>query len=577
MRKKDKIYLVGLGLLVAGLTSLSFFAGLFFGIENFLEDLLVSEKPVSGNILIAAIDDESLSRIGQWPWPREIFAKALANLEKNPPAAIGMDVIFADPSRSGAGDDAKLAEVLKNISYPIILPVEAAPLILNTDGTASADSYIETLKIFREADSVTSGHVNLILDADGIVRKFPAQVGDFPVFSLAVAEKSGLIQSDRISGTNRIVYASAPGSIRRIPFWRLVEDKNLNLKGEIVLIGATSSDLHDEKLTPMSRGSEMSGVEIQANIVNMLIQNYRLVPLADNFMYVWIFLASLIPMIFFIYSKKSLSALGWNSSLVALNLIAIISLREAGISANLIHIISAGVLAIGAGFGYRYVITEKEKREMKNLFSKYVSGDVLNEILKNPESVSLGGEEKEVTVFFSDIRGFTTLSEKTTPKELVRILNRYFTVMTNEVLKNGGVLDKYIGDAIMAFWGAPIENPNQAEYALKASLGMIKELKKLNESLKAHGDPEIGIGIGLYTGPAIVGNVGSDLRFDYTVIGDTVNIASRLEGLNKEFGTQIIIGESTKNKLNGEYKFKSLGSVAVKGRKEPLNIYSVEI
>ncbi len=213
---------------------------------------------------------------------------------------------------------------------------------------------------------------------------------------------------------------------------------------------------------------------------------------------------------------------------------------------------------------------------MKNLFSKYVSKDVLNEILSDPSKVALGGEEKEVTVFFSDIRGFTTISEKTTPKELVRILNTYFTAMTKEVLDNGGVLDKYIGDAIMAFWGAPIADPDQAENALKASLSMLEQLKELNKELRALGDPEIHIGIGLYTGPAIVGNVGSDLRFDYTVMGDTVNVASRLEGLNKEYKTEIIIGETTKNKIKGNYVFRALGSVAVKGRKEPLNIYTIE-
>lgn len=213
---------------------------------------------------------------------------------------------------------------------------------------------------------------------------------------------------------------------------------------------------------------------------------------------------------------------------------------------------------------------------MKNLFSKYVSKDVLEEILKDPAKVKLGGEEKEVTVFFSDIRGFTALSEKTAPKELVRILNKYFTLMTNEVLENSGVLDKYIGDAIMAFWGAPIEDRRQAENALKAALGMLEKLKELNKELKSNGDPEINIGIGLYSGPAVVGNIGSDLRFDYTVMGDTVNVASRLESLNKEYKTQIIIGETTKNKLEGDHKFKFLGSVAVKGRKELLNIYTIE-
>jgi adenylate cyclase len=187
-----------------------------------------------------------------------------------------------------------------------------------------------------------------------------------------------------------------------------------------------------------------------------------------------------------------------------------------------------------------------------------------------------GGEEREMTVFFSDIRGFTTISEQTTPTELVRILNEYFTQMTAEVLRTGGVVDKYIGDAVMAFWGAPIDDPDHADHAVEAALAMIEKLKLLNQKLRAQGDPEIKIGIGLYSGKAVVGNVGSNDRFDYTVIGDTVNAASRLEGLNKEYKTQIIISESVKNKLKKQYPLVCLGCTPVKGRKEPINIYTIE-
>ncbi len=211
---------------------------------------------------------------------------------------------------------------------------------------------------------------------------------------------------------------------------------------------------------------------------------------------------------------------------------------------------------------------------MKNLFSKYVSKEVLEEILKNPSQVTLGGEEKEITVLFSDIRGFTSISEKTTPKELVRLLNKYFTAMTEQILKNGGVLDKYIGDAIMAFWGAPIENLEQADKAVRAALQMIQKLDELNKELMSEGIPEIKIGVGIYTGPAVVGNIGSNLRFDYTAIGDTVNTASRLEGLCKEYNTRIIIGKTTKNKLKDDYNLKFLGSALVKGKNKSVDVYT---
>ncbi len=576
MRAQDKLSLLGLGLITGIVLTFSVSNGVFFGIENFLEDSLVSEKPISGKIVIAAIDNESLAKIGQWPWPREIFARALTNLEKYAPSAVGLDVIFADASLVGVADDWKLSDALNRISYPLIMPVEASPLVIKADNSATAGLLIKPLAQFTTGNSVSLGHVNLLLDADGVVRKFPSYIDEFQAFPLAVADRSGLVAGEKLTGISRIVYSAAPGAIKRVPFWRIWEGADLDLAGKIVLIGATSADLHDEKLTPMSRGSEMPGVEIQANIVNMMLENYRITPLPRGLLLLWVFLAALIPMLFYVVVKDSFQALLINLAAVFLNLLFIIFAFEFGIAANLVHILLAGILSAGIGFGYRYAVTEKEKRQMRSLFSKYVSGDVLNEILKNPEKVALGGEEKEVTVFFSDIRGFTTLSEKTTPKNLVRILNKYFTVMTNEVLKSGGVLDKYIGDAIMAFWGAPIANPDQADAALKASLAMLERLKELNAELKANGDLEINIGIGLYTGPAIVGNVGSELRFDYTVMGDTVNVASRLEGLNKEYKTQIIIGESTKNKIRGNYKFKSLGAAAVKGRGEKLNIYTIE-
>ena len=178
-------------------------------------------------------------------------------------------------------------------------------------------------------------------------------------------------------------------------------------------------------------------------------------------------------------------------------------------------------------------------------------------------------------MLFSDIRGFTSISEKTTPRELVRILNTYFSSITKKIIENDGVLDKYIGDAIMAFWGAPIPEPKQADKAVKAALEMLEELKKINIQFLASGDPEIKIGIGIYTGKAIVGNIGSEHRFDYTAIGDTVNIASRIEGLTKEYKTEIIIGESTKNKLTENFSVTLLGKTNVKGKLEEVTIYSV--
>ncbi|KKR31142.1 MAG: Adenylate cyclase, partial [Parcubacteria group bacterium GW2011_GWF2_39_8b] len=342
-----------------------------------------------------------------------------------------------------------------------------------------------------------------------------------------------------------------------------------------VFVGATAEDLHDSKPTPLSRGTPMPGVEIHANIARGLLSGDRLVPLGTFETSAWILLASIVSSLFFIFANRLLIVVGGNVLVGLLYLVTIIILFERGIAVNLIHIELSWIVTTITLSLYKFFIAEKEKREMKRTFGKYVSPSVLEQIVKNPKAVLLGGEEKEITVLFSDIRGFTSISEKTTPRELVRILNTYFSSITKKIIENDGVLDKYIGDAIMAFWGAPIPEPKQADKAVKAALEMLEELKKINIQFLASGDPEIKIGIGIYTGKAIVGNIGSEHRFDYTAIGDTVNIASRIEGLTKEYKTEIIIGESTKNKLTENFSVTLLGKTNVKGKLEEVTIYSV--
>jgi adenylate cyclase len=567
-----------IGALVAILVGTSYRAGLFSGLENFFEDQLFVVGAANPEVMIISVDSESISRIGQWPWPRSVFGEALRNLDSAGPAVVGIDVIFSEPSRLGGADDLVLARSLDSVSFPVILPIEGLPLIIEGSEILAGD-ILKPLPVFTSSENVSLGHVNLIADKDGTIRRFPLSVGGVKAFSYEVAKRSGrrIPNESSLMAINRIAYRSPPGTIRRFPFWRLLEeDLSKQLAGKIILIGATAADLHDEAPTPLTKGTAMTGVEIQANILDMLLSGRRLASLPEFLNYLWIFLAAIVPAgIFLVFQGVVLPVL-LNVALGFGYLAVAILLFNLGMAANLIHINFSWMLSTLSLFSYRYFVAEKEKRELKDVFSKYVSKDVLDEILSNPGKVKLGGEEREITVLFSDIRGFTALSESATPSELVEILNKYFTLMTGEILANGGVLDKYIGDAIMAFWGAPLPDPSQSENALKASLGMLENLKKLNEELKSKGKPEIAIGVGIYTGKAIVGNVGSDLRFDYTAIGDTVNVASRLESLNKEYGTNIIIGETSKNKISTFDNFKSLGLVKVKGRIQPLNIYTIK-
>ncbi|MDO8430079.1 MAG: adenylate/guanylate cyclase domain-containing protein, partial [bacterium] len=480
--KAEKLYPFLIVLLVGLLVSLSFYAGLFSGLENFFEDLFFSSKPVHPDIVIIAIDSESINKIGQWPWPRAVFGKALLEIEKATPKSVGIDVIFAEPSRFGQADDSALARALSQLSFLVAMPVEAEPLILSKNNPPRAGNFLKTLPILANAKNVILSHVNLILDDDGVARRLPLKVGEFNAMSYETAKQSGLKipNEEKLDLISRIVFSGPTGSIRKIPFWRVLEGETKELlKDKVILIGATSPDLHDEKPTPFSKGTQMPGVEIQANIMNMLLSGYRLAPLSAPLTMAWIFAAALIAELIFLFFRGAFLPLAVNLVVGLAYLITIFILFDFGIAVNFVHINFAWFGATAGLLAFRYFTSEKGRKEIQQIFSKYVSKEVLEDILKNPDKVKLGGEVREVTVFFSDIKGFTTLSEKMSPQELVGVLNEYFTLMTGEVLKYGGVLDKYIGDAIMAFWGAPIDDENQADNALKAGLGMIKKLEIL--------------------------------------------------------------------------------------------------
>lgn len=579
-----------LGFASASVSLVLFFLGTFSNLEYFLEDSFFFKKPIHDDVVIVAIDHESLARIGQFPWPREVFARALQNADALSPKAIGVDVVFADPSRFGEKDDRALENALSKIHSPVIFPSEGGNLAFRKDGEEGdipeALSLVLPLGRFRSASSVSFGHTNLLVDKDGVVRRFPLKIRYFegtsapqilPSFAGLLLEKGYGRFLEAEEGSPRIVFSAPPGGIRRIPFWRLAEGAlPSDLSGKVLLIGSTAPDLHDEKLTAFSRGAEMPGVEIHAHILNASLMGYRLLPLPFPLFVFWVALTGILPAFFFLRIRKISLILSLCLSLALLSFAFAAFLFGRGFSANVLHATFPAVFSAVLMLAARYAFTERKRREVERIFSKYVSKDVLNLLLEHPEAVKLGGEERDVTVFFSDIRGFTTLSEKTTPTELVSLLNRYFSKMSEAVLSEGGVLDKYIGDAIMAFWGAPVEDSKQADHAVLAALSMMEQLSRLNEELQKEKGITIDIGIGIYSGKAVVGNIGSESRYDYTVMGDTVNIASRLEGLNKEHKTHIIIGESTKEKLQGKYELRSLGHVSVKGRLKPLSIYSVE-
>jgi adenylate cyclase len=248
---------------------------------------------------------------------------------------------------------------------------------------------------------------------------------------------------------------------------------------------------------------------------------------------------------------------------------------DTGILMNVLYpFLTIALVYIGNVVVY-YRTEERDRKWITSIFGKYVSPVVIENLLKNPEKINLGGEKRNITIFFSDIRGFTPISEKLEPEELVHLLNEYLTEMSSIIIENQGLVDKYMGDAIMAFWGAPLDQPNHAELACKSSLEMMEKLKELQKKWKKEGIPAFDFGIGLNSGDAIVGNMGSSNRFDYTAIGDNVNLASRLEGLNKTYGTNVIISENTYKIVKDKFNTRELGVVKVKGKEKPIRIYEL--
>jgi adenylate cyclase len=344
-------------------------------------------------------------------------------------------------------------------------------------------------------------------------------------------------------------------------------------RDKIVFVGATASGLFDVFETPFSHG-KMPGIQIHAAVADDLLSG-RFMRTAPDL----VRLATVLAAGLAIGVVAALLAAWWATG-ATIAFVAIVSwvatrLFAGGYWVNLSQPALASAVALFGGVGYQYFVEGREKRKMKKLFGQYVSKDVYEQLVANPGLARLGGQRREMSVLFSDIRGFTSVSEKGQPEEIVHMLNEYFTRMVEVVFHHKGTVDKFVGDMVMALFGAPLEDPQHAEHAVEAALDMLQELKKLNVKWTAEGRPSLDIGIGINTGPMIAGNIGSDQIMSYTVIGDAVNLGSRLESLNKQYSTHIIISDATRSRLTGTYTFKPLGDVVVKGKTKPVAIFEV--
>jgi adenylate cyclase len=506
-----------------------FWIGLFGGTQDRLTDLLFLPRSVNKDIVIIAIDDKSINKIGRWPWDRKFHSELLEKLSLQKPTAIGYDVAF--PEASNPESDQVLNSAFSK--HNIILPVEQVDTGLQ-----------KPYELFQ----TKTGLVNVLVDHDGIVRKIPVDS-----FASKIINKKAEISDNYL----RINYSAKPGSFTTYSFIDVLENKIPleNFINKYVLVGATAVDLHDSQVTPVSAGREMAGVEIHANAMATILENKYLVSESRLFTLLTLFTFTLL----------AVATAQWPVAWIWLIIFIIYSFVsfDLGIIRNLIFTPLAIILVNIISLIIRYLSERSQKEYIRKAFSYYLSDSVLKEILKDPSKLRLGGERKEITVLFTDIAGFTSISEKMDPVDLAKLLNDYLTRMTNIVFANKGVLDKYIGDAVMAFWNAPIANPDHAYLACKTALEMQKETG------------EFGMRIGINTGDMVVGNMGSQMRFDYSLLGDNVNLGSRLEGINKEYGTKILISQSTQSLISNKLITRFIDTVAVKGKEKGVRIYEL--
>jgi adenylate cyclase len=345
-------------------------------------------------------------------------------------------------------------------------------------------------------------------------------------------------------------------------------------KDKIVFIGLNASGLGDAFVTPYGSTTRLPGIQLHASMADSLLSNHFIRPASNASRILALSIVALCVGAFAAFLPFTSAAIGTAVVLGAWVWITVAEFRS-GLWLNLVEPLTAGGVALFVGTAYQYFVEDREKRKVRKLFSRYVSKDVYAELLAHPERAELGGARRDMSVLFSDIRGFTNVTEQGEPEAIVGQLNEYFAKMVEVVFRHGGTVDKFVGDMVMALFGAPLDDDGHAEHAVRAAREMVEELGTLNRRWASEGRPQLDIGVGINSGEMIAGNIGSSSIMSYTVIGDNVNLGSRLESLNKEYRTRIIISDATRSRLTGSYETRPLGDVVVKGKTRPVSIHEV--
>ncbi len=621
----------------------------FQSLDNRVRDFYFNfrgAQNASDDIVIVDIDEKSIKELGQWPWERDKVARIITNLSDSGAGIIGLDIIFSEADKTNPKRLAKVwgMDASKMPDYDLMLSqtIATTPTILgyvfdfdvnNTNEAPLipaifvekakpdreflpvASGVLTNLEIIQES-GYSSGYMNNIPDDMGIIRSVPLLIKYdlmlYPSLSLEMyriaTSSTKVVTTYSEGGVENIrvgeqdiscdrfgrLYLNFRGPFKSYRYISAVDVYNNSvdkkfIKGKFILIGTSAYGLMDLRATPMD--SVIAGVEVHANMIDNLLNNDSLRKP------VWAELADLLAIvtisfiIVFIYSRFSLALL---SLIFAISFFGLLYLNyyllfSQYIILNSIFPLFASFFSLVGVLGVKYLFESRQKDIIKGKFASKVSASVMEDILNHADSSSLDGDEKEITVFFSDIRGFTNISEAMgNAKSLIKFMNEIMEPMTEIIIDEKGTVDKYIGDAIMAYWNAPISIENHADRAVHASLRQLHELKHLNAMLRSNPEfdrvtkmadknhiPIVDIGIGLNSGVAIVGEMGSKKRSDYTVIGDPINLGARLESLCKYYNSRLNISNFTKSKLKGAYIYRFLDLVTVKGKAKPIEIWQI--
>ncbi len=572
-------------------------------LENRLSDWFVRTQAAQlvpdPDIVIVDIDDASLANMqdeaGSWPWPRAVHGELVRGIARQKPKAIVFDILFSERDEFRPDSDRAFNQALQglsNVYFPLVrrdaaMDAQGAPAaqvapMLGLQRTDHADDKARIALLPPLAIDPAhwrAGSINFVEERDGVGRRYQLYTDAYgwliPSLPARVAKDLGYAvpqQPDMI-----LAWRGKPGAFKHVSYADLFADFNREhpqraadeLKDKIVIIGTAATGLHDVRVTPMA--SLYPGMEILATAIDDLKNGRTMQSPPERFaLYLVCLLLAGLSLAF----VRAVNALKIGLALLGVTLLALGASYLAVAQLRLLPVLTPLLLAWACYFALalREYLRERQSRQQAvQLFSRFVNPHVVQELVAHG-GLSRAGESRQITILFSDIRGFTTLSEKRTPQQVVELLNRYFTLQVEVVFRHGGSLDKFIGDCIMAFWGAPLDDPDHARHAVEAALEMAEVLQRFKHELGEQ-DAEFDVGIGIHTGPAVVGLIGSEQRREYTAIGDTVNLGSRIEGLTKGV-SRILVSRETMEACGDAFEFQSYGSYKVKGREQEVELFA---